>query len=243
MTRPEDPSDLNGPAADPEQATTLAAAASEPPPDRTEEAGTGDSDPQTEDAPVEQDSRLRSTVEWIAVLVGAVVIALLVRTFLFTTFWIPTGSMEPTLQGKPRSDRVIVNRLSYRLGDIERGDIVVFEVPPGEPITSVDGQQVKELIKRVVGLPGETVELRDGDVYIDGRLLEEPYLVEGTPTLPCPGVEVSRFEVPDGAVFVMGDNRTASRDARCWRVHSVETDAIVGRAFVRIWPISEFGGL
>lgn len=186
--------------------------------------------------------RIRSAVEWVAVLAGAVVVALVVRTFLFTTFWIPSGSMEPTLQGEGRRDRVIVNRLSYKLHDVNRGDIIVFEVPEGEPTMAVDGQQVNDLIKRVVGLPGETVELRDGEVYVDGTRLEEAYLPDATRTEECvPGR--STFEVPDGSVFVMGDNRGASRDARCWQVPSVEESAIVGRAFVRIWPVSEFGGI
>lgn len=186
--------------------------------------------------------RVRSAIEWVAVVVGAVVVALLVRTFLFTTFWIPSGSMEPTLSGD-RRDRVIVNRLSYKLHDVNRGDVIVFEVPEGEPLMEVDGQQVKDLIKRVVGLPGETVELRDGEVYIDGELLEEPYLPEDTTTEPCPPENETTFEIPDDSVFVMGDNRDHSRDARCWETHSVEESAIVGRAFVRFWPLSELGGI
>lgn len=185
--------------------------------------------------------RVRSAVEWVAVIAGAVVVALLVRTFLFTTFWIPTGSMEPTLMGSPRKDRVIVNRLSYKLHDVNRGDIVVFDVPDGEPVMSVEGQQVNELIKRVVGLPGETVTLRDGRVYIDGTLLEEDYLPDGTRTEASCGV--STFEIPEGHVFVMGDNRGGSRDARCWRDPALDEDAIVGRAFFRIWPLSVLGGI
>lgn len=185
--------------------------------------------------------RLRSAVEWVAVIAGAVVVALLVRTFLFTTFWIPTGSMEPTLMGAPRKDRVIVNRLSYKLHDVNRGDIVVFDVPPGEPVTSVEGQEVHELIKRVVGLPGETIELRDGRVYVDGKALEEGYLPDGTRTEATCGV--SEFHIPEGHVFVMGDNRGGSRDARCWKDPALDEDAIVGRAFFRIWPLSELGGI
>lgn len=185
--------------------------------------------------------RVRSAVEWVAVLAGAVVVALLVRAFLFTTFWIPTGSMEPTLQGAPRKDRVVVNRLSYKLHDVNRGDIIVFDLPPGEPTMTVEGQQVKELIKRVVGLPGETVTLRDGQVYIDGEPLEESYLPEGTRTEPICGED--EFPIPEGHVFVMGDNRSGSRDARCWEEHALDEDAIVGRAFFRIWPLGEMGGI
>jgi len=186
--------------------------------------------------------RLRSGIEWVAVLGGAVVIALVVRTFLFTTFWIPSGSMEPTLMGEGRRDRVVVNRLAYRWGEPGRGDIIVFKVPEGEGSITIDGQEVKDLIKRVIGLPGETVELRDGEVFIDGEKLDEPYLPEGTVTL-APGPDRDTFVVPEDEVFVMGDNRGASRDARYWQHPSVPEDDIVGKAFVRIWPLSAFGGI
>lgn len=186
--------------------------------------------------------RVRSWIEWVAVIAGAVVIALLVRTFLFTTFWIPSGSMEPTLMGEGRRDRVVVNRLAYQWGEPGRGDIIVFEVPEGEPTISVEGQQVNDLIKRVIGLPGETVTLRDGKVFIDGEELDEPYLPDGVRTDPA---DPSRdtFVVPDDCVFVMGDNRTASRDARYWQTPCVPEDDIVGKAFIRIWPLSAFGGI
>lgn len=186
--------------------------------------------------------RIRSGVEWVAVIAGAIVIALVVRTFLFTTFWIPSGSMEPTLMGEGRRDRVVVNRLAYQWGEPERGDIIVFEVPEGEPSIQVDGQEVKDLIKRVIGLPGETVELRDGEVYIDGELLEEPYLPDDVRT-DAPDPTRDTFEVPEDEVFVLGDNRGASRDARYWQHPSVPEEDIVGKAFVRIWPLSAFGGI
>lgn len=186
--------------------------------------------------------RVRSGIEWVAVIAGAVVIALIVRTFLFTTFWIPSGSMEPTLMGEGRRDRVVVNRLAYRWGEPARGDIIVFEVPEGEPSITVDGQEVKDLIKRVIGLPGETVELRDGDVFIDGERLDEPYLPEGVRTDPSDPSKAT-FVVPDDCVFVLGDNRTASRDARYWQTPCVPEDDIVGKAFIRIWPLSAFGGI
>lgn len=211
--------------------------------------GGGESQPESEgedEGPGEavtsaRERRVRSAVEWVAVLAGAVIVALVVRTFLFTTFWIPSGSMEPTLMGSSRQDRVIVNRLSYKVGDVKRGDIIVFDVPDGEATIVVEGQPVKDLIKRVVGLPGETVSLRDGQVYVDGAALDEPYLPSGTRTEPC--TEATEFTIPDDSVFVMGDNRSNSRDARCWSTHWVEESNIVGRAFVRIWPLSEITGL
>ena len=207
--------------------------------DATAEA---DDDGELDTPPSASRRRIRSGVEWVAVIAGAVVIALIVRTFLFTTFWIPSGSMEPTLMGEGRRDRVVVNRLAYKWGDPGRGDIIVFEVPEGEPSISVDGQEVKDLIKRVIGLPGETVELRDGKVFIDGDELDEPYLPEGTRT-DAPDPSRATFVVPDDCVFVLGDNRTASRDARYWQTPCVPEDDIVGKAFIRIWPLSAFGGI
>lgn len=184
---------------------------------------------------------LRSAAEWIVVIGGALVVALVIRTFVFTTFWIPSGSMEPTLMGEGRRDRVVVNRLSYKVHDVNRGDIVVFSNPPGEPSIAVGGRTVEELIKRVVALGGETVELRDGRVFVDGKRLPEPYLPEGTRSEPI--CNDSRFVVPENSVFVMGDNRSNSRDARCFAAHSIKESSIVGRAFVRIWPLAEFGGI
>jgi signal peptidase I len=124
-------------------------------------------------------------------------------------------------------DRVLVNKLSYDLHDVHRGDLVVFERPENEA-----AGQIKDLIKRVVGLPGERIESRDGDVYIDGDLLEEPYLADGAETT---GLEPQT--VPEGHVFVMGDNRGDSMDSRVF--HAIDEDLIVGRAFVRVWPLPD----
>jgi signal peptidase I len=168
----------------------------------------------------------RSAIEWLAVIVGALVVALVVKTFLIQAFYIPSESMVPTLEV---GDRVLVNKLSYRTGDVERGDIVVFARPGGP---GPDG--IADLIKRVVALPGETVEGRDGRVYVDGEALDEGYLE--------PEVTTSSFapyEVPDEHVWVMGDNRGASDDSR--RFKAVPLDDVVGRAFVIIWPLSEVG--
>jgi signal peptidase I len=186
-------------------------------------------------------STVRNIVEWILVLGGALIIALLIRTFLFTTFWIPSASMEPTLIGQPdRHDRIIVNRLSYKLHDVHRGDIIVFEKPPGETATTEDGRPIKDLIKRVIGLPGETVTLRGGHVFVDGRQLEESYLPDGTQTVPICG-QRTEFKVPKDHVLVFGDNRTNSTDGRCFG--PIDEDTIVGRAFFRFWPLTEIDWL
>ena len=170
----------------------------------------------------------KSAIEWVAVIVGALVVALVVKTFLIQAFYIPSESMVPTLQV---SDRVLVNKLSYDFGDIGRGDIVVFDRPGGP---GPDG--IAELIKRVVALEGETVEAHDNRVFVDGEAIDESYLPDGSITSDF-GPEV----IPEDHVWVMGDNRSASDDSR--RFKAIPEDDIVGRAFVTIWPLSEIGML
>ncbi len=182
----------------------------------------------------------RSILEWGSVIVGALVMALLVKTYLFQAFYIPSPSMEPTLGD---GDRIIVNKLSYRLHDVNRGDVVVFKAPPGS------GSEIRELIKRVIALPGETVSTADGRVRIDGGLLLEPYLPSQDLTsgfsLPpgCdnPAGTVDACLVPAGHVFVMGDNRTNSRDGRFFG--PIPEESILGRAFLRVWPLGDLGRL
>ena len=173
-------------------------------------------------------SNAKSILEWVGVIVGALLVALLIKTFLLQSFYIPSRSMEPTLR---IGDRVLVNKLSYKVHDINRGDIVVFERPKDEPPDAI-----KDLIKRVIGLPGETVSTQNGQVYIDGRPLDEPYLPAGTVTDNLPPTKV-----PDDEVFVMGDNRGDSRDSRYFG--PIDEGLIVGRAFVRIWPVTHLGFL
>jgi signal peptidase I len=183
-------------------------------------------------------SPTRSLVEWIAVFAGAIVVALLIKTFLVQAFYIPSASMNPTLL---EGDRVLVNKLSYHFHDVNRGDVVVFERDPSQPDSSPD--ETKDLIKRVIGLPGENIYFDNGRVFINGKALDEPYLPPGTNTLqgtisctvdkPC--------QVPQGDVWVMGDNRTNSQDSRY--IGPVSEDTIVGRAFVRVWPLNRLGGL
>lgn len=190
----------------------------------------------------------RTVVEWIAVVVGAVLVALLIRTFVAQAFYIPSESMEPLLA---KDDRVVVDKLTYDFSDVARGDVVVFRKPATDP---VDG--VPDLIKRVVGLPGDTIVIQDGSVYINGMRLNEPYLPAGTFTAqgagtPNPGVggpaprcgPDDPCVVPDDHVFVMGDNRSNSKDSRWPEVGYVSSEQLVGRAFVRVWPLDRLGGL
>ena len=179
-------------------------------------------------APAVEDERhsgVRNLVEWIAIIAGALAVALIVKTFLIQAFFIPSLSMFPTLD---EGDRVLVNKLSYKMHDVNRGDLVVFERPKGQPES-----EIKDLIKRVIALPGETIEAREGVVYIDGKELEESYLVDGVSTDNLPRQVIAR-----GHVFVMGDNRGDSADSRVFG--AIDEDTIVGRAFVRVWPIGDF---
>ncbi len=184
--------------------------------------------PETPAAPTgkSKPSAMRGAVEWVVILVGALIVALVVKTFLLQAFYIPSASMEPTLKV---GDRVLVNKLSYDFHDVRRGDIVVFGSPPGE-----DNPDIKDLIKRVIGLPNDTVEGRDGRVYINGDPLKEPYLPAGTSTSSF-GPE----KVPPGHLWVMGDNRSNSKDSRFF--HTIPESLVVGRAFIRVWPISSIG--
>lgn len=189
-------------------------------------------------------------VELPVLILVALVVAVLIKTFFVQAFFIPSGSMIPTLEV---DDRVMVNKLSYTFGDPDRGDIVVFDSPfagatDDESLLSAGWRAIKEslgiqtalvpddLIKRVVALSGETIEIHDNQVFIDGAALDEPYL--------SPGVVMQDFgpqTIPDDMVFVMGDNRSSSHDSR--KFGSIPQDSIVGRAFVLLWPFDRFGAL
>jgi signal peptidase I len=166
----------------------------------------------------------RGAVEWVVIVLGALCMALVVKTFLIQAFYIPSLSMSPTLEV---NDRVLVNKLSYDLHEVNRGDVVVFHSPSEEPGES------KDLIKRVVGLPGDSLESRNGYIVVNGRRLEEPYLQSSEQT-----GELEPITVPAGHVFVMGDNRDNSSDSRVFG--AVDESLIVGRAFVKVWPITQF---
>jgi signal peptidase I len=188
-------------------------------------------------------SRVKAVVELPLLLIAALVLTLVMKALVAQAFYIPSASMEPQLR---EGDRVVVSRTAYRLHDPHRGDIVVFPSPavPAEDEGIVEGlvhdvlESValrhpgdRELIKRIIGLPGETIEGRDGGVLIDGRRLVEPYL--------APDVVTGDFgpvDIPTGEVFVMGDNRSNSHDSRFSDVGTIDADTIVGRAIARIWP-------
>lgn len=201
-------------------------------PDAGEEMSAPESPPESPTGgSTDRPGRFRNGLEWVAVVGIAVLVALVVKVFIIQAFSIPSESMVPTLE---IGDRVLVNKLSYDAHDIHRGDVIVFERPSSLPATPGDPE---DLIKRVIGLPGESVETVGGTVYIDGRQLIEPYLSDGTST---DGLDQA-VKVPKGHVFVMGDNRGRSRDSRF--IGAIDEHLVVGRAFARIWPLSRVGFL
>lgn len=165
----------------------------------------------------------RTLIEWTAVLAGALLVALLIKVLLLQAFMIPSESMTPSLNV---GDRVLVNKLSYDLHDIRRGDVVVFRRPPA----ARSGADNSDLIKRVIGLPGDVVEGSRGGVFVNGRRLPEPYLPRGEIT-----GDFAKTTVGVGQIFVMGDNRQNSRDSRFFG--TVPESLVVGRAFLRVWPL------
>ena len=173
-------------------------------------------------------------LEWTILIVSALTIAVLIKTFLFQAFYIPSDSMVPTLK---TNDRVIVNKLSYKLHDVHRGDIVVFTTPKGPDGKPID-PTIKDLVKRVIGLPGERVSEKNGHVLVDGKALDESYLPSGTVS-DCASFEPQCFPtraLPPDNYWVMGDNRAGSRDSRYFG--PIEKSEIVGRVFLRIWPLN-----
>jgi signal peptidase I len=191
---------------------------------------------------------VRETVVLVAL---AVLLAVVFKTFLVAAFYIPSGSMESTLN---ISDRVLVEKVSYRFGEIEHGDVVVFvhdepgarPAGPSNPVTgflSSLGQAIgvvppsdRDFIKRVIGLPGDTIDCDDGKLLRNGEPVTERYLDPGMTTDGCQPVTVGQ-----GELFVMGDNRTNSQDSRAFG--TIRESDVVGRAFVRIWPLNHTGWL
>ncbi|ASS75680.1 signal peptidase I [Tumebacillus algifaecis] len=167
----------------------------------------------------------REAWEWGKSLLIALLLALLIRQFAFAIFMVDGQSMVPTLEDK---ERLVVNKMVYYLHKPEYNDIVVFEYP---------ADPTKDFIKRVIGLPGDTIEIRDYKVFRNGEELKENYIAE--PTATNNGV----FQVPDGTIFVLGDNRNYSKDSRDPAVGYVPYDAVIGRAEFVWWPFDHFRGI
>jgi len=183
----------------------------------------------------------RVVVEWTVILMAVLLCTVLLRTYVVQSFYIPSGSMLPTLQV---GDRIIVDKLSYHLHDVHRGDIVVFARPP------LEDQEYADLVKRVIGLPGETISSKGGSVYVDGHKLSEPWLPAGPSSFtgplagndPHPQFDLpGPVRIPAGDYYVMGDNRTDSEDSRFFG--PIPKSLIVGRAVAVIWPLGHVKGL
>ena len=180
--------------------------------------------------------KLRGFLEWISVIGVALAVAIVIRVFLLQQFYISGPSMETTMFS---DNRVLVNKLAYRLGEIDRGDVVVFDraIPNGNEI------QHDDLIKRVIALGGETVSISKCVVFIDGVELSEPYLpkrdTEMTdPADRCSTVDMEAIVLETDEIFLMGDNRPQSFDSRMFG--PIKKDLIIGQAFVLLWPLGEF---
>lgn len=196
--------------------------------------------------------------EWIYCIIIAIVVALLIRYFIFTPTMIKQTSMFPTLK---EGERVFLSRMMRNFDEMpERGDIIIFEMPDGHPsdnqlpiayYNSHDGVLDKfnryflelgkvSYIKRVIGLPGEHLQIFDGKVYINGEVIEETYLVEGLKTGTMDG-EYCDVIIPEDCIFAMGDNRNGSMDSRvfgCIPLYKIE-----GEVLFRIWPLNKFGDI
>lgn len=164
------------------------------------------------------------TWEWIKALGIAIIIALVIRISLFAPIVVDGTSMVPTLHHK---ERLIVNKAVYWLGEPKRGDILVFHA-----------EMNKDWIKRVIGEPGDVVEMKNDQLYINGEMVDEPYLDEVKAYASSPYTNDFREEVPEGHIFVMGDNRQNSRDSRM--IGPIPIKDVVGRADIVFWPLSEF---
>ena len=164
-------------------------------------------------------------IEWIKAIVFALVLALLIRSFIFEPMMVPTGSMIHTIE---INDRILVNKFIYRFKDLEHGDVVVFKYPD-------DPKQT--FVKRLIGVGGDIIEIRDNVLYRNNEPIEEPYVKE-----PMIG-DYGPYKVPEGHFFMMGDNRNSSKDSRSWENKYVPRENVIGKATYCIWPLSRIGAL
>ena len=199
----------------------------------------------SEPRPADQEERRSFLRELPILFIVALAVAIVLKTFVVQAFFIPSGSMEPTLEP---GDRVLVQKVVY---GPDRGDVIVFSDPQGRPgpdrgivgglvhwlssTLGIERPEHEDFIKRVIGLPGETVELRDGRLFVDGVRIREPYLKGAVDTR-----DYGPVKVPEGALFVLGDNRLNSNDSR-FGLGFVPVDKVVGRAFAIVWPPSRVG--
>ena len=175
-------------------------------------------------------AKRRVGIDWVVLAIGALAAAFLIRTFLIQQFAVDGQSMLGTLHS---GDRVIVNKLSYDIHDPRHGDIVVLK-------DTNDSIEERDLIKRVIALPGETLEYRDCQLFIDGERRGEPYLDARLVGAGHCGDSQAPVVVEPDHVFVMGDNRAASLDSRTLAIGQISYDNLIGRAFVVVWPTADW---
>lgn len=170
-------------------------------------------------------SAARSVIDFIVIFGGAILVAYLLQAYIVKPFQIPTESMMPTIDP---GDRILVNRMSYRTSSPQRGDIIVFKAPT---------DPTADYVKRVIAVAGDTIEVKQGRVILNGEAQNEPYVMaENKSTFHAQ-------QVPEGTVFVMGDNRADSQDSRFWTIPWLDVDSIVGKAFLIYWPPGRMGGV
>jgi signal peptidase I len=183
---------------------------------------------------------VRVVLDWVITIGGAILIVLALKAWVVNPYRIPSSSMEPTLHcARPApgcearfSDRVLANRFIYRFRKPKRGEIIVFKTPPEAKQRCGAGGT---FVKRLIGLPGETVSERDGIVYINGQQLEEPYIQPARRDHESP----REWQVPKGDYFFMGDNRSQSCDSRVWG--PVPRQNLIGEVFFVYWPPNRIG--
>jgi signal peptidase I len=170
-------------------------------------------------------------LEWVTIIGAALLLAFGVRAFVLQTYYIPTGSMEPTLH---IGDRILVFKLAYVFGSPQRGDVVVFKAPAREAVDCGDSY-VPDLVKRIVGLPGETISSVHNVIFIDHRPLEQPWAHYE----PLDVAPITPQTIPANHYFMIGDNQPNSCDSRYWG--TIPRSSIIGEAVFKIWPLSQFG--
>lgn len=160
--------------------------------------------------------------EWVISITAAVALAILIRTFIVELYIVEGPSMKPTLQD---AERLVVNKFIYRLREPEKGEVLIFRYPRDPS---------RDFVKRVIATAGDTIEIKEGRVYVNDQLQREDYILEKTRT------EYSKVTIPDGTVFVMGDNRNNSEDSRFSDVGFVPLNLIKGKAVLIFWPFDDF---
>ncbi len=193
---------------------------------------------------------IRLIAEIVVIIVVAFILSFVVRTLLVETYEVPSGSMEDTIQ---IGDRILSEKISYYFGEPQKGDIITFESPiqsedssSSYSVTTTDQDTANQeiFVKRVIATEGDTIDIRNGSVYVNGELLAEDYVKDGDPTVTFTStyqdMEIEYpYTVPEDELWVMGDNRTNSRDSRYFG--PIEVSSITGRVFFRYWPLHRFG--